>query len=89
MYGGQDVGGYQPAAQGYPAPAVGGLTQQFGQINMNQAPPAAAPQPQAQRAPVLNQLYPTDLSNQPLNVAELDYPPPPAILPANVRVDRL
>lgn len=91
MYPGQDpsVGGYQPPGATYPAPGGGsglaGVTQQFGQMDLSQKPvPAAAPQQQQQRAPVLNQLYPTDLSNQPLNVAELDYPPPPAILPANV-----
>jgi hypothetical protein len=32
----------------------------------------------------LNQLYPTDLLNQPFNVAELELPPPPIILPPNV-----
>jgi protein transport protein SEC24 len=92
MYPGQEpaVGGYQPPGASYPAPGgtsgLGGVTQQFGQMDLGQKPvPAAAPpQQQQQRAPVLNQLYPTDLSNQPLNVAELDYPPPPAILPANV-----
>ena len=89
MYGHQDggVGGYQPPQPAYPTqpqqPGVPGMTQQFGQMNVNQQPP---PQPQQQqmKAPVLNQLYPTDLSNQPFNVAELDYPPPPAILPPNV-----
>ncbi|KAK5060989.1 COPII subunit [Exophiala bonariae] len=94
MYPGQEpaVGGYQPPGASYPAPGgvsgLGGLTQQFGQMDLGQKPvPAAAPpQQQQQRAPVLNQLYPTDLSNQPLNVAELDYPPPPAILPANTSV---
>ena len=81
------MGGYQPPAPAYPtqpqqpAPSIGGVTQQFGQMNMSQGQqPPAAPA----KAPVLNQLYPTDLSNQPLNVGELDYPPPPAILPPNV-----
>lgn len=60
------------------------MTQQFGQMDMSQKPMAQQPQAQQGRAPVLNQLYPTDLQNQPLNVAELDYPPPPAILPPNV-----
>jgi protein transport protein SEC24 len=90
MYGHQEVGGmggYQPPQPAYPTqpqPGVAGVTQQFGQMNMNQQP--AAPQPQAQQAKAapLNQLYPTDLSNSPFNVAELDYPPPPAILPPNV-----
>lgn len=36
------------------------------------------------RAGPLNQLYPTDLLNQPFNVSELDLPPPPIILPPNV-----
>ena len=88
MYGYQDggsVGGYQPPAPAYPvagqAPNVAQVTQQFGQMDMSQKPAAAQP---AQRAPVLNQLYPVDLLNQPFNVAELDYPPPPAILPPNV-----
>src|SRR5271156_4746749 len=92
LYGQQDpgsLGGYQPPAPTYPvggaAPAVGGgvggMTQQFSQMDMSQKPqPQAAPQ----RGPALNQLYPTDLLNQPFNVQELDYPPPPAILPPNV-----
>jgi protein transport protein SEC24 len=58
------------------------MTQQFGQMDMSQKPAQLAP---AQRGAQLNQLYPTDLLNQPFNVAELDYPPPPAILPPNVR----
>jgi len=97
MYGGQDqgaVGGYQPPGPQYPTqpqqqqqppqPGVPGMTQQFSQMDMSQKPMAQQPQAQQGRAPVLNQLYPTDLQNQPLNVAELDYPPPPAILPPNV-----
>lgn len=98
MYGvqpGAGVGGYQPPAAQYPTqagqPGVAGMTQQFGQMDMNKPQTAHQPVPQPQqqqqqpgRPPVLNQLYPTDLQNQPLNVAELDYPPPPAILPPNV-----
>lgn len=76
-----NVGGYQPQAPVYPAqPAVGGVsqvTQQMGQMNM-------ADQGPAQRGMPLNQLYPTDLVNQPFNVAELEYPPPPIVLPPNV-----
>jgi protein transport protein SEC24 len=94
LYGHQEggaAGGYQPPAPAYPvagaAPAVGGgvggITQQFGQMDMSQKP---APQAAPQRAPVLNQLYPADLLNQPFNVQELDYPPPLAILPPNVSV---
>lgn len=45
--------------------------------------PAQQPVPAA-RAVSLNQLYPTDLLNQPFNVAELDFPPPPIVLPPNV-----
>jgi protein transport protein SEC24 len=96
LYGQQDpgsLGGYQQPAPTYPvggaAPTVGGggvggMTQQFSQMDMSQKPqPQAAPQ----RGPVLNQLYPTDLLNQPFNVQELDYPPPPAILPPNVSIN--
>ena len=91
MYGHQDgagMGGYQPPGPTYPAqgqapqPSIGGVTQQFSQMDMSQKPQQPQ-QPAQSRPPVLNQLYPTDLSNQPFNVAELDYPPPPAILPAN------
>lgn len=94
VYGHQDaggVGGYQSAAPTYPTPGitnaipgagVAGMTQQFSQIDMSQKPPQQ--QSQQQRTPVLNQLYPTDLLNQPFNPAALEYPPPPAILPPNV-----
>ncbi len=98
VYGGQDpgvVGGYQPPGAQYPTqpqqqqqpqqqPGLAGMTQQFSQMDMSQKPMAQQPQAAQGRAPVLNQLYPTDLQNQPLNVAELDYPPPPAILRPNV-----
>jgi protein transport protein SEC24 len=80
------VGGYQPPAPIYPVqqqPAVNSMTQQFGQMDMSQKPVAAAPT-STSRPLALNQLYPTDLLNTPFNVAELDYPPPPAILPQNV-----
>jgi protein transport protein SEC24 len=77
------VGGYQPPTPAYPVQqaAMNSMTQQFGQMDMSQkqAPSAPLSRPQA-----LNQLYPTDLLNSPFNVAELDYPPPPAILPPNV-----
>lgn len=82
------VGGYQPPGPTYPAHgataslgSVGGMTQQFGQMGLGEKQP---PPPQLQRGQQLNQLYPTDLLNQPFNVAELDYPPPPVILPPNV-----
>ena len=83
------AGGYQPPDQGYPAHGatsmlqggVSGVTQQFGQMGLGggqqQPPPPSAPMR-------LNQLYPTDLQSQPFNVAELDLPPPPIILPPNV-----
>jgi protein transport protein SEC24 len=80
------VGGYQPPAPIYPVQqqaAVNSMTQQFGQMDMSQKPVAAAPT-STSRPLALNQLYPTDLLNTPFNVAELDYPPPPAILPQNV-----
>lgn len=87
LYGYQEgagVGNYQSPPPAYPSagqPAtVAQVTQQFGQMDMSQKPASAAP---AQRAPVLNQLFPIDIMNQPFNVAELDYPPPPAILPPN------
>ncbi|KAK4185285.1 hypothetical protein QBC35DRAFT_389835 [Podospora australis] len=90
------LGGYQtpepyyPSAGAPPAPGgVAGLT--AGMQSMNLAPggiPQQQPQqlpPQARVGP-LNQLYPTDLLNQPFNVSELDLPPPPIILPPNTSV---
>jgi len=90
MYGAQPgavMGGYQPPAPQYPVQQspVPGMTQQFGQMDISQkVQPAQQPQQQPGRPAALNQLYPTDLQNQPLNVVEIDYPPPPAILPPNV-----
>ena len=83
------VGGYQPPELGYPShgtptqqPGMGQITQGMGNLAMgNQAQPQT---PQMQARPQMNQLYPTDLLNQPLNVSELDLPPPPIILPPNV-----
>lgn len=90
--------GYQNPAAGYPgpgapqAPGIAGITQGMGQMGMGGQPPLPGAQPGqpqppagAARPAVLNQLYPTDLLNQPFNVAELDLPPPPIILPPNVR----
>ena len=81
------LGGYQPPEPAYPGPGaamggVGGITQGMGQMGFGQqqAQPGA---PAAAKIP-LNQLYPTDLLNQPFNVAELELPPPPIILPPNV-----
>lgn len=83
------VGGYQPPDPGYPShgtphapPGVGGITQGMGNMNMGGQ---VQHQPQyAQGRLPMNQLYPTDLLNQPLNVSELDLPPPPIVLPPNV-----
>lgn len=81
------VGGYQPPDPGYssgaaPVTPVGGITQGMGNLGVGGHPQQqAAPTPQR---PQLNQLYPTDLLNQPLNVTELELPPPPIILPPNV-----
>lgn len=84
------LGGYQTPQQpaGYPAPGappggdVGGITQGMGQMGI--APQAAAPGAGGAPRVALNQLYPTDLLNQPFNVAEIELPPPPIILPPNV-----
>lgn len=79
------AGGYQAPDAHYGAPGatpggVAGVTAGMAQMQVGQPPMAQAPQ-----AVALNQLYPTDLLNQPFNVTELDYPPPPIILPPNVR----
>lgn len=86
------VSGYQAPDAGYPGPGaaqagVAGITAGMGQVGFGGAPPpaiAGQPQQAGARPAVLNQLYPTDLLNQPFNVAELDLPPPPIILPPNV-----
>ena len=83
------VGGYQPPDPSYPAhgappgqPGVGAITQGMGNLAMGGQ--AQHQMPHAQGRSAMNQLYPTDLLKQPLNVAELDLPPPPIILPPNV-----
>lgn len=85
------LGGYQAPQQaqtGYPGPGapptgdVGGITQGMGQMGI--APQAGQAGAGAIPRVALNQLYPTDLLNQPFNVAELELPPPPIILPPNV-----
>lgn len=83
---GTGVGGYQPPAPSYPTqgPGIGQMTQHFGQMDMSQKPSAVNGPPSRV---ALNQLYPTDLLTQPFNVAELDYPPPPAVLPPNVSLE--
>jgi protein transport protein SEC24 len=84
--------GYQPPEGGYPSPGiaspgVGTITQGMSQMGFGGAPQAAVQPQQAVARPVaLNQLYPSDLLNQPFNVAELELPPPPIILPPNVSV---
>jgi protein transport protein SEC24 len=91
------AGGYQapdayyPTAQaspGMPPPGVGGITQGMSQMQMGGGQPGMPPQPQQmpQASMPLNQLYPTDLLNQPFNVSELEFPPPAIILPPQVRV---
>lgn len=86
-YGQPPVAGYQAPDAAYPGPGapqgVAGITQGMSQMGMG-GQGAAPMQAGAQRPMVLNQLYPTDLLNQPFNVAELDLPPPPIILPPNV-----
>lgn len=89
---GADPTQMQPVAAGYAPPAPGGvaqMTQQFGGLGMGEPhhmpPPQHQPAVQPPRHVQLNQLYPTDLISQPFNVAELDYPPPPVILPQGVR----
>ena len=77
--------GYQAPTAGYPAPQAGGvqqMTQQFGQMGVGDQSQMQAQPPMGRNQ--LNQLYPTDLLTQPFNVAELEFPPPPIVLPSNV-----
>ncbi|KAJ5125309.1 hypothetical protein N7526_007486 [Penicillium atrosanguineum] len=89
---GADPSQMQPAAAAYaqPAPDVAQMTQQFGGMGMaephHMPPPQQQPVVQPARQVQLNQLYPTDLISQPFNVAELDYPPPPIVLPPGTSV---
>ena len=88
------LGGYQPPEPSYPAqgapgqpppqPGVGNITQGMGTMALS-----GQGQHQQQGRMHMNQLYPTDLLNSPLNVADLDLPPPPIILPANVNLQNL
>ena len=82
------VGGYQPPDQGYSSQnavaGMGGITNQFGQMNVGGQQAAAPRQLQHHRTQPLNQLIATDLVNQPFHVSELDVPPPAIILPQNV-----
>jgi len=89
----------QPAypTQGTPSilqQGMQGVTQSFAQMGMGGAQPQQAQQPAQQpQAPQgatqmrLNPLQPVDISmqGQPFHVADLDAPPPPIILPPNVR----
>lgn len=77
--------GFQPpdAYGAPPAPGVAGITQGMAGMQMGQGQPAPQQVPPQARVGPLNQLYPTDLLNQPFNVSELDLPPPPIILPPN------
>jgi protein transport protein SEC24 len=86
--------GYQPPDVAYSSaavasPGVGPITQGMGQMGLGGAPQSQiqSQQPAARRF-VLNQLYPTDLLNQPFNVSELELPPPPIVLPPNVGMPR-
>ncbi|KAF7555046.1 hypothetical protein G7046_g6659 [Stylonectria norvegica] len=86
-YPGPDQGGYPApgAPQAAPgAPSVAGITQGVGGMQMGGQ--AQQPQGAPQRPAALNQLYPTDLLNQPFVVSELDLPPPSIILPPNTSV---
>ncbi|ROV89320.1 hypothetical protein VMCG_09657 [Cytospora schulzeri] len=77
--------GFQPpeAYGAPPAPGVAGITQGMAGMQMGQGQPAPQQVPPQARVGPLNQLYPTDLLNQPFNVSELDLPPPPIMLPPN------
>lgn len=83
-------GGYQAPDQAYAAPGalqqpgVAAITQGMAGMQMGGQPQPAPGAGQAPRPVALNQLYPTDLLNQPFNVSELDLPPPPIVLPPNV-----
>ncbi|KJK84163.1 Protein transport protein [Metarhizium anisopliae BRIP 53293] len=91
--------GYQAPDQGYASagpqpsgPGVAGITQGMGGMQLGGQPQQQYQQPgqaftqQPARVGPLNQLYPTDLMNNPFSVSELDLPPPPIVLPANSSV---
>ncbi|KAF7517640.1 hypothetical protein G7054_g13746 [Neopestalotiopsis clavispora] len=85
------VGGYQAPDAYYQgagapgaAPGVAGITAGMAGMNVGQQPAVGQAAQQSRLA--LNQLYPTDLLNQPFNVSELDLPPPPLVLPPNSSV---
>jgi len=82
--------GYEPPQQGYQAPGVQGVSQQFSQMNIGAGPQSQQPQQPAMQMR-LNPLQPVDISpqGQPFHVTDLDQPPPPIILPPNVRNSNL
>lgn len=90
------VGGYQTPEPAYPGPGappgqpgVGGITQGMGNLAMGNPSQQQPHQMHMQGRLPMNQLFPTDLLNQPLNVAELDKTPPSIILPPNVSTGHL
>lgn len=82
------LAGYQSSDVGYPGPGVPSPQPGIGAVtgDMSRMSLTGPGQHQASSRPVMNQLYPTDLLNTNLDVAELDYPPPPINLPPNVRL---
>lgn len=89
------VGGYQPPDPTYPThggppaqPGIAGVTQGMSNLAMSgqgQNVPLQM-QGQVQGHPTMNQLIPTDLLNQHLDVSELSRPPPQINLPPNVTI---
>lgn len=79
--------GIPPAGPGM-ASGMAGITQGMAGVQLGAGVGAQQGQAIPGQAPkvALNQLYPTDLMNQPFNVSELDLPPPPIILPPNVSI---
>ncbi|PSN64553.1 protein transport protein Sec24 [Corynespora cassiicola Philippines] len=84
--GGPPAPGYPGAPQSPQDPNM--LAQQFTGMNLGpQQPVQVAPQQQmapSQATQVQNQLYPSDILSQPLAAAEVNMPPPPIVLPANI-----
>ncbi|KAK0724769.1 COPII component protein [Lasiosphaeris hirsuta] len=87
------LGGYQAPelyypAGGAPAPVggVAGLTSGLSSMQLGAGAQQPQQLPSQARPGPLNQLYPTDLLNQPFNVSELEHPPPPIILPPSSSV---
>ncbi|KAF2876341.1 COPII component protein [Massariosphaeria phaeospora] len=76
------IPGVQGVPPGMPMSPPDPLAGQFGQMNLGPQPTQVTPQAPATAAS-LNQLYPTDLLQSPLQAFELDNPPPQIILPPN------